>query len=226
MSGNNLRLGSSMGTGCTAGKHQSFRFELYSDGTLYSTVFEGNVSQADANRILQEIHSHLYKESSEVIRTYLKSHHISYSKLHSGEIFLEHEKIMTLADVLLHSDSPDTANGHIRDADNYYAVADHQKMTRENVCEGCYFAARKIPCSHSDMYAYRIIGQTFRDNCYGCNSSGYFAIRTAKSNQQFQNLDELSGRPVLPSFGCVDVIRLLMNIDIITTPGQAEEFAL
>ena len=226
MSGNNLRLGSSMGTGCTAGKHQSFRFELYSDGTLYSTVFEGNVSQADANRILQEIHSHLYKESSEVIRTYLKSHHISYSKLHSGKKFLGHEKIMTLADILLHSDSPDTANGHIKDADNYYAAADHQKMTKENVYEGCYFAVRKIPCSHNSMYAYRIIGQTFRDNCYGCNPSGYFVIRTAESSQQFQNLDELSGRPVLPSFGCVDIIGLLMNIDIIATSEQAEAFAL
>lgn len=226
MSGNNLKLSSSTGAGSTAGESQSFRFELYGNGILYSTVFKGNVSQKDVNRILKEIHGHLYEESSEVIRTYLKSHHMSYSNLHSGEIFLGHEKIMNLTNVLLHSDFPDTVNGHIRNTDNYYAAADHQKMSRRNVCEGCYFAARKIPCSHNGMYAYRIIGQTFRDNRHDCNPSGYFAIRTAKSNQQFQNHNELSGRPVLPSFGCVDIIRLLMNIDIITTPGQAEEFAL
>lgn len=226
MSGNNSKLSSSMVTGCTAEDAQSFRFELYSDGILYSTIFKGNISQEDVNRMLEEIHGHLYKESSEVIRTYLKSHHMSYSNLHSGEIFLGHEKIMDLIDVLLHSDSPDTVNDHIRAADNYYAAADHREMTSGNVCEGCYFAVKKIPFSHNGMYAYRIVGQTFRDNCHDCNPSGYFAIRTAESNQQFQNLDELSGKPVLPSFGCVDIIGLLMDIDIITALEQAEKFAL
>lgn len=226
MSGNNSKLSSSMVTDCTAEAAQSFRFELYSDGILYSTIFKGNISQEDVNRMLEEIHGHLYKESSEVIRAYLKSHHMPYSNLHSGEIFLGHEKIMDLTDVLLHSDSPDTVNDHIQDADNYYAAADHQEMTRGNVCEGCYFAMKKIPFSHNGMYAYRIIGQTFRDNCHDCNPFGYFAIRTAESNQQFQNLDELSGKTVLPSFGCVDIIGLLMDIDIITALEQAEKFAL
>lgn len=168
------------------------------------------------------MHKHLYKESPEVIRKYLECHHVKYSRLHSREESLGHDKIMNIADVLLHGSFTDMAADCIMNADNYYAAADHRKMVSRNVCEGCYFAVRKTPYAHNGMYEYRIIGQTFSDNRHDCSPYGYFAVRAAENSRQLHTLDELSGEPVIPTFGCVDIIRLLMNIDIITNSRQVE----
>lgn len=222
MSDNNLRSNSNRESGCTAGKLQSFRFDLFCDGILYSTFFEGTVSQEETGRILEEMHRHLYKESPEVIREYLECHHVKYSRLHSREEILGHDKIMNIADILLHGSFTNMTANHIMNADNYYAAADHRKMVSRNVCEGCYFAVKKTSYAQNGMYTYRIAGQTFSDNRQDCSPYGYFAIRAAENSRLLRTLDEVSGGPVIPAFGCVDIIRLLMNIDTITNSRQVE----
>ena len=207
-------------------KPETYQFDFGNEEKVFSTTFRGIISPDRIQKILKEIRKHLYEQSSEIIKSYLEQYHLEFSHFKSKEFTLGHNDIMDLADCLLHSDLYDRIHGQVGNADNYYAIMDYQKWISETDCKGCYYAIKKIPALSKDLYNCKIIGQTF--SCQKCSNhpSGYFAIRASENSQQFQNLDELSGDPVLPDFGCVDMIGLLMNIDAITTSRQAQKFAL
>lgn len=209
-------------------KPQTFQFDFGNEEKINSTTFTimGTVPPDNIQMILKELKKHIYEQSSEIIKACLEKYHLKYSYFSTKEFTLSHKDIMDLADCLLHSDPYDRIHGQAGSADNYYAIMDYQKWISENDCEGCYYAIKKIPDLPKNLYKCKIIVQTFSYQKYDDNPYGYFAIRTAEKSQPFQNLVEISGEPVLPDFGCVDIIGLLMDIDAITTSGQAEKFAL
>lgn len=73
---------------------------------------------------------------------------------------------------------------------------------------------------------YNIIGQTFDSNETNSDEYSYFSIRENKDNGLMDNIALSSGEPVLPSFGCVDMTGILLNIDNIQTAEQVTKIAL
>lgn len=202
----------------------TYRFEFGSDETIYSVSFEGRITPEDIQRILEALHSQLYKNCPGAVRSYLEKHHLEFSHFRTEEISLAHGEIMNRAEDLLKSCCHERIDSHTDDTDNYYAVMDCQKWTGENCCEGCYYAVKRT--TDMGICSYRIIAQTFSCDRYSDSQKGYFAIRAGDGIQKLQKLDESAGEPVLPAFGCVDMLKVLRNIDSIRTSRQAEKTAV
>jgi len=79
---------------------------------------------------------------------------------------------------------------------------------------------------YKNLNQYHIIGQTFNYNETVCNESGYFAIRKNRNDVFLDNVIVSASEPVLPSFGCVDMTGILLNIDNIQTTEQVTKIAL
>ena len=73
---------------------------------------------------------------------------------------------------------------------------------------------------------YNIIGQTFRYNEVTDDENCYFAIRENRNNDSLYNIVVSDSGPVLPSFGCVDIMSVLLSIDNIQTSEQVIEIAV
>ena len=131
---------------------------------------------------------------------------------------------MDRAAQLLQSCAPEDFNARISSAGNYYAVMDHQIRTPDGGCKGCYYAVQKS--ADGGNCHYRIVGQTFTCKVSADTVYGYFAVRAGGGSRKIQTLDAKTGEPVLPAFGCVDIMGILINIDHIKTSGQAKNFAL
>lgn len=202
---------------------QTYCFE-FGDEKDYAVFFEGVLTKDDIRSILKVLHGHLYKDCPEAIRSYLDRHHLDYSCFRTKIFSLKHDEIMKRAEKLLSSDTCDEIDSHIVSADNYYAVMDHQKQIKGGGREGCYYTVQRTT-GHANC-SYRMIGQTFSIDKYNDNFHGYFAIRTGQSGRQIRDLDALSGEPVLPDFGCVDMIAILMDIDGLATAEQVIKTAL
>ena len=125
---------------------------------------------------------------------------------------------------LLQSCAPEAFDARIISADNYYAVMDHQIRTPDGGCKGCYYAVQKS--ADGGNCHYRIIGQTFTCKKSDDTVHGYFAVRAGGGSRKIKTLDAKTGEPVLPAFGCVDIMGILINIDNIRTSGQVKNFAL
>lgn len=203
---------------------QKFMFEFGSDGNVYSVSFFGNLSHEDIQRMLESVRQKLYADCGMAIHSYLDQNNISYSGFKTGMYSLSHQVIMDRANRLLQSCAPEDFNVLISRSDNYYAVMDQQVLTPDGECEGCYYAVRKS--ADNGNFYYRIVGQTFSCNKSSDNLHGYFAVRTGGCGRKFHNSDAVSGEPVFPAFGCIDIMGVLIDIDSITTSRQAKETAL
>ena len=162
--------------------------------------------------------------SSKIIWSYLEHNHIDYSHFTSSIKTLEHDKIMKQADFLLHSHSCNPMEEYLKEPTFYYASMDYQKYLTSSQCKGCYYVMKKAASAPDRIPYYRIIGQTFEDD--RDISQGYFAIRENRDSPFLFDIANSSGELVLPSFGCVDTLNLLMNIDQMKTIEQAKEVAL
>lgn len=203
---------------------QKYMFEFGSNGDIHSVSFMGNLFHEDIRLILESVQQKLYADCGRAIHSYLERNNIPYSNLKMDMYLLSHQEIMDRANRFLQTCDPEDFDARICRTDNYYAVMDQQAQTPDSRCEGCYYAVRKSTDSGNSHY--RIVGQTFSCNKSGDNLHGYFAVRTGECDRKLHNSDAVSGEPVFPAFGCIDIMGVLINIDSITTSGQAKETAL
>ncbi len=204
-------------------KQQTFQFELGTDEKIYSTSFKGIVPPDKIHMMLERIQKHLYCHSAGIISKCLDQCHLEYTDFTFKESALTHNSIMRLADHLLHSSQYGEIHGQTGNADNYYAIMDHQKWISSTHCEGCYLAVKKISPIGNGTFNCKIIGQIFKEN--NAAADGYFAIRERRGNR-LHDIARVTGEPVLPPFGCIDTLGLLLSIDRIKTAAQAERIAL
>lgn len=69
------------------------------------------------------------------------------------------------------------------------------------------------------------IAQTYLYHRETCEECGYFAIRKAIGNVLY-TIDSSEGKPVLPTFGCVDMAALLAEIETINSKEDAIKTAI
>lgn len=202
---------------------QTYCFEFCGEKN-YTAFFEGKLTKDDIHNMLEVLHSCLYEECPESVRSYLEQQHMEYFHFKAEASLPNHAEVMGRAGMLLNSDSCSEIDSRICRADNYYAVADYQKKVNGGDCEGCYYAVQKTT-GHENCH-YRIIGQTFAADKNDDSFKGYFAIRTDDRDSNLHNADSLSTEPVLPLFGCVDMIAVLMDIDSLSTAEQVIKTAV
>ena len=204
----------------------SYRFEIMDDGNIYSISFNAGLTQEETKKILESIQNCLYEKAAGCIQIYLEQNNIAYTGFVASRKPLSHSKAMKLTELFLHSENCISLDTHTSNADIYYAIIDHQQSDNKGKCEGCYIVAQKTRVLSKCQHKYSIIGQTF--SCSETNSEeyGYFAIRESKENELINNIALSSGEPVLPSFGCIDLPILLLNIDNIQRIEQVIEIAV
>ncbi len=204
----------------------SCRFDVMDDDNIYSVSFNGKLPENEAKKLITEMRNCLYENMADYIQTYLKQHNLIYSDFIFSKMPLEHNKIMKLTEYLLHSNTCGIFDNYFGNANIFYAIADHQKLIAENCCQGCYFAVKRTFSESENLYKHNIIGQTFNCNEINGDENGYITIRENKDGDSLYNIASSSGKPILPTFGCVDMLGILLNIDNIQTIEQAEKIAI
>lgn len=216
-----------LGTASDAGiNYQRYLFEFGSDEELYSISFRGNIPPEEFKKMLKLAQKCLYENMAENIRTYLEQHHLEYSDFITKKMPLKHKTVISHTNNLLHLISCDVIDEQIGDTDIYYGIMDHQQWIRNYYCEGCYSVIKRISSKQKETYEYQIIAQTFNYDETNGEEQSYFAIRTNNGNRFFHNIDIVEGKSVIPTFGSVNMIGLLLNIDNITTSEQTEKIAM
>lgn len=203
-----------------------FKLEIMDDENTYSISFDAKLMKEEAEKMLEAVQNCLYTKAADGIQMYLEQHSLVYTGFTASRKSLEHTEAMKLARLFLYSETCKSIDSYMGNADIYYAVIDHQQANRRNNCEGCYIAARKVPALYNGQYRYSVIGQAFHCNEITCEEKGYFAIRKNNDYNHFNNLDEAEKELVLPAFGCIDLMALLLNIDHIQSIEQAEKIAV
>ncbi len=207
---------------------QAYRFEFGSDGEIRTVSFKGRLPEEEADKVLEAAGRRAYKDAGAAIRSYLERQGLEYSGFESREAVLKHGEIMEWADALLHSGACRAIGARAGNADRYYAVMDHQEWIREGCCEGCCYAVKRSVL-HSPLKAWsrhHVIGQTFLLDESEDKGRGFFAVRRKDGLLPFRCLCLSNGIPVLPAFGCLDMVGLLRNIESIHTVEQAKNTAI
>lgn len=204
---------------------RTYRFCFGTDEYLYTFSFKGSFPEPEIHRMLEAAHSVLYAECGKAVQSYLDSHHLEYTDFCSCRTLLEHNALMAAASRLLYDASPKELYEQAGDAGEFYAVIDHQKQTDECCCEGCCLALSGTSSVENASHEYHVIGQTFRCDDFGNNLHSYFAIRRSQDKSCLNTLNVKDGCPVIATYGCVDMMALLLNINSITTLEQASELA-
>ena len=176
-------------------------------------------------RLLSAASSRLYEDLPETILQYLDLHCLEYSDFVSGKICLEHEKVMASAASLLHDGSCICLDRLAGRTGVFYGIMDYQRQVYRNCFEGCYFAISNTISRKNSEAECHVIGQEFRYNASNGKENSFFAIRKKEGGHPMYTLEEASGCPVLPLFGCIDMAGLLVNVHSIKTKKQAARFA-
>lgn len=204
----------------------SCKFEIIDDENTYSVTFNAKLTEEETRKMLEAIQNNLYEKTADCIQTYLEQKNIVYSGFVSRKMPLGHNKTMKMAELFLQSDDCSNFDSYFGNADIGYLITDHQKWITENCCQGCYLAVKRTFSEYKNLNQYHIIGQTFNYNETVCNESGYFAIRKNRNDVFLDNVIAPASKPVLPSFGCVDMMDILLNIDNIQTAEQVAKIAI
>jgi len=204
----------------------SYKLEIIDDENIYSICFNGKLTEEETQEMLKSIQNCLYENIADAIQKYLEQNNLIYYGFVFTRQPLEHTMAMEFAELLLVSGTCGSLDRHIGDTDIFYAITDYRKWISENCCQGCYFAVKITHSIDKDLYQYLIIGQTFNYDETTGDESGYFAIRTNREDGCLDNIALSSGWPVLPSFGCIDLVSLLLNIDNIQTIEQTKKTAV
>ena len=205
-------------------KTQKYRFDFGADGKLYTTIFHGKIPQPELKGMVCSLQNCLYGKTPDVIFSYLKLHHLEFSNFHNMESTLGKDKAMGWAAYLLHSDTYGKMEEILGDADFHYAVVDFQESSPEGYCEGCYYTLSRLPLGDGE-FQHNFIGQAYLCHRETCEECGYFAIRKAIGNVLY-TIDSSEGKPVLPTFGCVDMAALLAEIETINSKEDAIKTAI
>ena len=204
----------------------SCKFEIIDDENTYSVSFNAKLTEEEAGKMLEAIQNNLYDKTADCLQTYLEQNNIAYSGFVSRKMPLGHNKTMKMAELFLQSDDCRNFDSYFGTADICYLIADYQKWITENCCQGCYLAVKRTFSEYRNLNLYHIIGQTFNYNETVYNESGYFAIRKNRNDVFLNNVIAPASEPVLPSFGCVDMMGILLNIDNIKTSEQVVKIAI
>lgn len=204
---------------------QTFLFQFGTDEAIYSVSFRGVIHTQEISRILEAAHTQHYIRCAEVIHSYLDIHRLKYSNFISRTAKPQNHTVMKTADCLLHAKTCESIDKQIGRADVYYGIMDYQRQTNNGYCEGCYYALSRTSTMQKYPYEYHMICQTFRCSSADNSEQACFAIRTNKNRHRLYTLEMTDDQPVLATFGCVDMLRLLMHIRTVTTKQQAAELA-
>lgn len=204
---------------------QTYRFEFGTDGDICTVSFKGVIPEQEIRCLLEAAGAHPYECCGDSIHSCLEAHHLSYSDFSFRKKQMGHPAVMALIGKMLHETSCGSIDQWIGSADAYYAVMDHQHRAGISCYEGCYFAISRTPARQDGGYAYHIIGQLFHCDTGSGREQSYFAIRQDKDGHHLLTIDETDGEPVLATFGCVDMAKLLMHMEDITTGQQAADLA-
>ncbi len=203
---------------------QTYRFEFGSDDKVYSISFKGSISEPEIHGVLESVHNTLFENCGEAIRFYLDSNHLDYSNFSACEKKMRHGRTMGFAKRLLHHPSCKAIDKWVKNTGFYFCAMDYLGWM-EDCSVGSYCVVARIPSSHNNTYKYYAISQTFDHTAYSNEERSHFAIRRDDGEESLITLDEESNSPVLATFGCVDLLNLLINITDITTKQQAAELA-
>lgn len=209
-------------------EQQTYCFAFGSDEKLHKVSFQGNLPNDVTDMLLEAAGKATYEKAGDAIHAYLEKTHLKYYNFEFKESYLNHKKIMEWANTLLNSDTSSAIDASTGNTDHYYAVIDYQKWIQKDQCEGCYLAIKRDISNktYERTFKYHLIGQTFILNESDDKSINHFAIRRKDGHSPFHNLYISMGRPVLPTFGCVDLIELLRNIDHIHNATQAKAISI
>lgn len=205
-------------------KTQTYRFDFGADDKLYTILFHGKIPQSELKGMVSSLQNCLYEKIPDVIFSYLKLHHLEFSDYNSIEFTLEKDRIMGWANHLLHSETFKKVDENLGEADIYYSVMDYQENSPEGYCEGCYYALSRLPLGDGE-FQHNFIGQAYLCHRETCEECGYFSIRKAIGNVLY-TIDSSEGKPVLPTFGCVDMAALLAEIETINSKEDAIKTAI
>lgn len=204
---------------------RTFRFEFGTDDGIWSASFKGIIPEQEVSHMIEDIHRQSYAGCAEAIRSYLDTHRLEYWDFTSVHTRLEHDTVMKLADSLLYVGDCERMDERSGNADVYYSVMDYQCYTGQECYEGCYYAVSRTFSMQEYPYEYHIICQKFQYDISGDMEQSRFAIRRNEGGHRLHTLDQADGQPVLPVFGCIDMLRLLANIQGVTKRQQAVELA-
>ncbi len=205
-------------------KTQKYRFDFGTDDKLYTTIFYGKIPQPELKGMVSSLQNCLYEKTPDVIFSYLKLHHLEFSGYDSIEFTLEKDRIMGWANHLLNSETYGKVDENLGDADIYYSVMDCQENSPEGYCEGCYYALSRLPLGDGE-FQHNFIGQVFLSDRHNSVENSYFAIRKTTRGILY-TIDTSKGEPTLPTFGCVDMIALLADIEKIHSKEDAIKTAI
>lgn len=207
-----------------AAVQQSYRFEFGCDSAIYSVSFKCLGREPKLRGMLESARRTSFENSGRAIRSYLDSQDLYYSEFSACGKLTEDRIIMQFADKLLHAGSCSIIDEYTGSADVCCCVMDYRHETGDG-CRGCYYAVAKIPSVQNGHFQYHVVSQTFHHDASGGNEQAHFAIRKSGSRHQLLTLDKEDSCPVLGTFGCVDMLGLLISIADITTKQQAAELA-
>lgn len=195
----------------------TYQFVFGCNENLYKASFKGRLTEEEIVRIFQALHLCMYNNIAEAIYSCLRYSGIPFSDFKSGISVLTHESIIASTKKLLHAGSSRELQW-IGNADFYYGIMDYQKWIG---CgwDGCCYAVMKTPRRGKD--GYRIVGQSFQYRENSGTEQAYFAIRASKRIGRLYNIDSVAGDPVLPAFGRLDLINLMVHLPEICTARQA-----
>lgn len=204
-------------------KTQKYRFDFGADDKLYTIIFHGKIPQVELKKMVSSLQNCLFERMPETILLYLKQHHYGFSGYNSIESTLEKGRAMGWANHLLNSEAYGKVDGNLWDADFHYAVMDCQENT-QTYSEGCYFAATRTAWENGEPQHNAIV-QTYLYHRETCEEYGYFAIRKTKGGILY-TIDSLEGKPALPTFGSVDMMALLKDIEKVNSKEDAVKTAV
>ena len=117
---------------------QTYLFEFGDNGTIHSAAFRGRLGKVETDRLFEFLHTKLYRDCPEAVRSYLERQHLEYAGFNTGRDSMSHDSIMERTEMLLSCCSCDMVDTHTGSADYYYGIMDYQKWLDENRCEGCH----------------------------------------------------------------------------------------
>lgn len=205
-------------------KFQKYRFDFGTDDKLYTVIFNAKIPQAELKGLISSLQNCLYEKIPGIIPLYLKQHHLEHSNFNSIEIPLEYHDVMEWAGYLLHSDTYKKVDENLEDSNVYYSVMDYQKNTAEGNYEGCYWTLNKLSLGNNE-FQHNFIGQAFFSGRNSYEETSYFSIRKTRGGILY-TIDSLEGEPVLPTFGCLDMMALWANIEHINSKEDAIKTAI
>lgn len=203
---------------------QTYKFEFGDDDKIYSISFKGLIPRQEIRNILEFVRNSLFKKCGDAIQSYLDSNYLFYSNFSVLEKTVKDGRTMEFTKMLLQHPSCKVIDEWIKNANVYFGVMDYLKWM-EGCSAGSYCVVAKFPSAQDGQYKYHAICQTFKHATFTHKEWSHFAIRKDDGEHNLITLDEDKSCPVLATFGCVDLISLLINITDIKNKQQAADFA-